>query len=105
MTTAGRPRDPRAVRERFLGIYTAALADILDARGLRHQTLPTRIRPLAPGTKLAGQAFTVSGRPSDAPEYDQALRKVLAMLGEVPADTSPCTPANTRSPHVSASFR
>jgi 4-hydroxy-4-methyl-2-oxoglutarate aldolase len=73
------------VRERFLGIYTAALADILDARGLRHQTLPTGIRPLAPGTKLAGQAFTVSGRPSDAPEYDKALRKVLRMLGEVPA--------------------
>ena len=74
------------MRERFLCIYTAALADILDARGLRHQTLPTRIRPLAPGTKLAGQAFTVSGRPSDAPEYDQALRKVLRMLGEVPAE-------------------
>ena len=72
------------MRERFLGIYTAALADILDARGLRQQTLPTSIRPLAPGTTLAGQAYTVSGRPSDAPEYDRALRKVLRMLGDVP---------------------
>ena len=71
--------------ERFLGIYTAALADILDARGLRHQTLPTRIRPLAPGTKLAGRPSPCPARPSDAPEYDQALRKVLRMLGEVPA--------------------
>jgi 4-hydroxy-4-methyl-2-oxoglutarate aldolase len=74
------------VRERFLGIYTAALADILDARGLRQQTLPTAIRPLAAGTRLAGRAYTVSGRPSDAPDYDKALRKVLRMLGEVPAE-------------------
>ena len=37
--------DPGAVRERFAAIYTAALADILDARGYRDQTLPSSIRP------------------------------------------------------------
>ena len=73
------------MRERFAAIYTAALADILDARGLRDQTLPPSIRPLAPGMKLAGPAFTVSGRPAEVADYDAALRKVLAMLGEVPA--------------------
>jgi 4-hydroxy-4-methyl-2-oxoglutarate aldolase len=73
------------VRERFLAIYTAALADILDARGLREQTLPPSIRPLAAGTRLSGPAFTVSGRPAEVTDYDAALRKVLTMLGEVPA--------------------
>jgi regulator of RNase E activity RraA len=73
------------VKERFEAIYTAALADILDARGLRTQTLPPAIRPLAPGLRLAGPAYTVKGRPAETADYDQALRKVLAMLGEVPA--------------------
>jgi 4-hydroxy-4-methyl-2-oxoglutarate aldolase len=73
------------VRERFLDIYTAALADILDARGLRDQTLPPSIRPLAFGTRLAGPAYTVSGKPVETAEYDSALRNVLRMLGEVPS--------------------
>ncbi|MGI8862375.1 MAG: RraA family protein [Gaiellaceae bacterium] len=74
------------MRERFLAIYTAALADILDARGRHEQTLPPSIRPLRPGTKLAGPAYTVSERPARPDSYDLALRKVLAMLGDVPVD-------------------
>jgi regulator of RNase E activity RraA len=73
------------VRERFLAIYTAALADILDARGYRAQTLPPSIRPLREGMPLAGPAFTVQGRASETGDYDAALRKVLRMLGEVPS--------------------
>jgi regulator of RNase E activity RraA len=76
------------VRERFSAIYTAALADILDARGLHDQTLPPSIRALAPGTTTAGQAYTVLGGPArnaDDGAYDRAIRKVLAMLGDVPA--------------------
>ena len=70
---------------RFARIYTAALADVMDARGLRRQTLPPTLRPLAPGMRLAGPAFTVQGRPAEQHDHDRALRKVLAMLGEVPA--------------------
>ena len=73
------------MRERFAAIYTAALADILDARGHREQTLPPSIRPLAPGMRLAGPAFTVKGRPAETSDYDAAIRKVLAMLGGVPS--------------------
>lgn len=73
------------MRERFAGVYTAALADVLDGRGFREQTLPPAIRPLAPGMSLAGPAFTVRGRPAETVDHDAALRKVLAMLGEVPA--------------------
>ena len=74
-----------ALRERFEGIYTAALADILDTRGYRTQTLPPSIRPLERGTKVAGPAFTVRGAPTQAGSYDNSLRKVLEMLGEVPS--------------------
>ncbi len=72
------------MRERFEAVYAAVLADVLDARGHRSQTLPPAIRPLAPGLRLAGPAYTVQGRPAQTTDYDGALRKVLAMLGEVP---------------------
>jgi 4-hydroxy-4-methyl-2-oxoglutarate aldolase len=73
------------MRDRFLRVYTAALADILDDRGLRSQTLPPDLRPLVPGTRLAGPAFTVEGRPSEHDDWDAAIRKTLAMLGSVPS--------------------
>jgi 4-hydroxy-4-methyl-2-oxoglutarate aldolase len=89
-----------AVRDRFLGVYTAVLADILDDRGRRDQTLPPEIRPLAPGTRLAGQAFTVEGRPSDHGDWDGSIRKTLAMLGSVPAGHVALYQCNhTRSAH------
>lgn len=73
------------MRERFTAIYTAALADILSARGFLEQTLPPTIRPLDRGMRLAGEAFTVLGAPSRTADYDTSLRKVLRMLGDVPA--------------------
>ena len=76
------------MRERFAAIYTAAFADILDARGFHDQTLPPSIRPLERGMRIAGPAHTIEGSPAsntDAAAYDAAIRKVLAMLGDVPA--------------------
>ena len=72
------------MRERFAAIPTAALADVLDDLGLREQTLPPAIRALTPGMRLAGQAFTVEGRPSAHDDWDAAIRKTLGMLGAVP---------------------
>ena len=73
------------MKERFAAIYTAVLADILDARGYLNQTLPPSIRPLEPGMRLAGPAYTVQGKPAETADHDSALRKVLTMLGDVPA--------------------
>ncbi len=73
------------MRDRFLQIYTAALTDVLDERGLREQTLPADIRPLVPGTRIAGQAFTVQGAAVDVQDWDAGIRKTLAMLGSVPS--------------------
>ena len=75
------------MRDRFAAIYTAVFADILDARGHHDQTLPPAIRPLEPGTRVAGPAYTMKGGPAtnaDSASYDTAIRKVLAMLGAVP---------------------
>lgn len=71
--------------DRFLAVYTGALTDVLDRHGYTQQTLPTALAPLTPGTRLAGPAFTVEGRPHAEHGYDESIRKILAMLGEVPA--------------------
>ena len=73
------------MRERFAALYTAALADVLDDRGLRRQTLPPELRPVAPGMRLAGEAFTVAGEPGEQEDWDAAIRTTLAMLGSVPS--------------------
>jgi len=73
------------VRQRFGAVPTAALVDVMDDLGLREQTLPPSIGALTAGMRLAGQAFTVEGRPSEHGDWDAAIRKTLAMLGAVPA--------------------
>lgn len=73
------------MRERFAALYTAAIADVLDDRGLRTQTLPPELRALGPGMRVAGPAFTVEGRPAETEDWDAAIRRTLAMLGEVPS--------------------
>ena len=73
------------MRQRFATLYTAALADVLDDLGHRDQTLPPELRPVAPGMRLAGQAFTVAGEPGPQADWDATIRKTLAMLGSVPA--------------------
>ena len=66
-------------------LYTAAIADTLDRRGLTAQTLPPELVPLREGTRLAGPAYPIKGRPALGADYDASLRKVLDMLGSVPA--------------------
>ena len=73
------------MRERLAAVPTAALVDVMDDIGLREQTLPPSIRALAAGSSLAGEAFTVEGRPSEHGDWDGAIRKTLAMLGAVPS--------------------
>ena len=75
-----------ALAERFGGLYTGAVTDVLDRRGLLRQTLPTALAPLEPGLRLAGPAFTVEGRPRHGGDYDESIRRILGMLGSVPAD-------------------
>jgi 4-hydroxy-4-methyl-2-oxoglutarate aldolase len=73
------------VRARFGAVPTAALVDVMDELGLRTQTLPPSIAALSRGMRLAGPAYTVEGLPSNHGDWDAAIRKTLAMLGEVPS--------------------
>jgi regulator of RNase E activity RraA len=70
-------------------LYTAAVADVLDALGLRTQTLPPAIGPLRPGMRLEGPAFAVEGRPRAETDYDASIRRILEVLGAVPAGAVP----------------
>jgi len=74
---------------RLARVPTAAVTDVLDEMGLQRQTLPAAIQPLAPDMRLAGYAFTARGRAhrGSPRERDQTLRRFLAMLGTVPADS------------------
>jgi regulator of RNase E activity RraA len=69
---------------RFGAVYTGALTDVLDAHGHLQQTLPSELTPLEPGTRLAGPAYPVLGRPHPGHDYDASIRRVLEMLGSVP---------------------
>ena len=73
-----------SVAARFAALYTGAVTDVLDRRGLLRQTLPAELAPLEPGMRLAGPAFTVEGRPRPGGDYDDSIRKILGMLGAVP---------------------
>jgi 4-hydroxy-4-methyl-2-oxoglutarate aldolase len=92
-TTAGHGTQGRAtaidsqatgLSERFRALYTGAITDVLDELGREHQTLPWSIRPLAPGMRVAGPAFTVEGRAAPM-EREPSIRRILEMLGSIPA--------------------
>ena len=74
-----------ALAGRFASVYTAALTDVLDRRGLRNQTLPPELAALEAGMRIAGPAYPVLGHPHPEHEYDASIRRILSMLGAVPA--------------------
>jgi 4-hydroxy-4-methyl-2-oxoglutarate aldolase len=73
------------LRARFGAVYTAALTDVLDELGRRHQTLPPEVVPLEAGARVVGPAFAVEGRTNHAIDPDPSIRRILEMLGSVPA--------------------
>jgi 4-hydroxy-4-methyl-2-oxoglutarate aldolase len=60
---AAEPVSVEELSERYKRLYTPAIADILDERGLCHQILPAEIQAIAPGMRLAGPAQTIKGAP------------------------------------------
>jgi regulator of RNase E activity RraA len=92
-TPRARRRPPAPVRvpardlcARYGRLYTAAITDVLDHRGLYNQTLPPAIAGLTPETRLAGIAFTASGKASRNTDTEPAIRAFLTLLGAVPRD-------------------
>jgi len=70
---------------RFGALYSGVIADILDELGRKHQTLPPAIEPLRQGMRMAGPAFVAEGRPNVGISWDDSVRAILRMLGDVPA--------------------
>ena len=70
--------------EQFGDVYTGAVSDILDELGQARFTLPSSLKPLRAGMRLAGPVFPVRGRPMPQRPYDASIRRILTMLGEVP---------------------
>ena len=79
------PSSPNELRTRFGAVYTAAVTDVLDQLGHRRQTLPPEVVPLEPGARVAGPAFAVEGRTNHSIDPEASIRRILEMLGSVPA--------------------
>jgi regulator of RNase E activity RraA len=82
---------------RLSAIYTGALTDVLDRHGHLQQTLPPEILPLREGMRLAGPVYPVLGRPHPGHDYDTSIRRILEMLGSVPAEHVAVYECNDRS--------
>ena len=70
--------------DRYGDLYPGAVTDVLDRRGYTDQTLDNRIAPLTNEMTVAGIAYPVVGRPNRNLEYDENIRDILRMLGDVP---------------------
>jgi regulator of RNase E activity RraA len=63
---------------RYRNVYTGAVADVLDKRGLRHQIVDGSIQGLTLETRVAGPAFTCKGAPAtDLEPDDWDMRKAF----------------------------
>lgn len=55
-------------------LYSAVVADVLDAHGYRNQTLSPAVAPLTPARRIAGRVFTMRAEIVDeVPEHPYAL--------------------------------
>ena len=89
--------DLQDLARRFGAVYTGAITDVLDDHGRLDQTLPPGLTPLKPGMRLTGPAWPIEGRPSARIDYDASIRKILEMLGAVPAQHVAVYQCNDRS--------
>jgi 4-hydroxy-4-methyl-2-oxoglutarate aldolase len=89
--------DFEELARRFGAVYTGALTDVLDRHGRLEQTLPSELLPLRPGMTLTGPAWPIEGRPRVRIDYEVSIRKILTMLGAVPAHHVAVYQCNDRS--------
>ena len=75
--------------ERLARCYTGAVHDVLRMMGHDDIVLPPEIKAIAPGTRLAGPVWTVSGH------IDRTKTRHETLLGRAPADhVVVCQPNN-----------
>ncbi|HLE56353.1 MAG TPA: RraA family protein [Rhodothermia bacterium] len=81
--------------------YTGAVHDVLREAGHRHFGLPHEIRPLDPSFRLAGPAFTFSGRFEEGMDPHETVLRWTEMLTIAPAGcVLVCQPNNDTVAHM-----
>jgi regulator of RNase E activity RraA len=78
--------DARAptLTERLSNCYTGAVHDVLRMMGVDDTVLPPEIKPIAPGTRLAGPVWTVAGHLDRTKTRDQCLLGWCTLLARAP---------------------
>ncbi|GAA0473926.1 RraA family protein (plasmid) [Halococcus dombrowskii] len=69
--------------ERYDGIYTAAITDVLHEHGYEEQTLDPDITPIETGVSATGIAFPIIGQPNRSVDADESLRTFLKMHEDI----------------------
>jgi len=77
-------RELRELSERLAACYTGAVHDVLRMMGHDNIVLPPEIKAIAPGTRLAGPAWTVSGHIDRNRTRDETLLAWCTMLSKAP---------------------
>jgi 4-hydroxy-4-methyl-2-oxoglutarate aldolase len=93
---SGVPGTPvRALTERLAACYTGAVHDVLRMMGYDDVVLPPAIKAIAPGTRLAGPVWTVSGHLDRTKTRDECLLGWCTLLSRaLPAHVVVCQPHN-----------
>jgi 4-hydroxy-4-methyl-2-oxoglutarate aldolase len=77
--------DDAALADRLRACYTGAVHDVLRMMGRERVALPHSIKAIAPGTRLAGPAWTVSGHIDRTKTRDESLLGWCTLLSKAPA--------------------
>lgn len=86
--------DPLAAR--LARCYTGAVHDVLRMLGHESIVLPPEIKPIVPGMRVAGPAWTVSGHVHRKLGRDETLRAWCTLLSRAPAGHVVVCQPNTR---------
>ena len=85
----------RELTERLARCYTGAVHDVLRMMGHENIVLPPEIKAIAPGTRLAGPVWTVSGHIDRTRTRDETLLGWCTLLSKAPsAHVVVCQPHN-----------
>ena len=71
--------------ERLAACYTGAVHDVLRLMGRERIALPHQIKAIAPGTRLAGPAWTVAGHIDRTKSRHECLLGWCTLLSKAPA--------------------
>ncbi len=74
-----------ALSDRLAKCYTGVVHDVMRAMGLKHFTLPPRLRPLMPERAMAGPAFTILGKVDPTADPHETLLAWTGLLSQCPS--------------------